>query len=181
MNVDLSKYDNSHFEPGNPLKRGTWYIFNMLFFKSYLFPFYGLKTILLRAFGARVGTGVIIKPGVNIKYPWKLIIGNHTWIGENAWIDNLGLVTLGNNVCLSQGCMLLCGNHDYKKQTFDLIVNDIIIRDGGWIGAKAVVCGGVIVNEQAVLTVSSVATTSLDANTIYQGNPAIKVKERIID
>ncbi|MDZ7624210.1 MAG: hypothetical protein U5J96_07185 [Ignavibacteriaceae bacterium] len=85
------------------------------------------KIFALRFFGAKVGKGVIIKPCVNIKYPWFLEIGDNVWIGEEVWIDNLGKVKIGNNVCLSQGALLLCGNHNYKKETFDLIVGDITL------------------------------------------------------
>jgi putative colanic acid biosynthesis acetyltransferase WcaF len=85
-------------------------------------------------------------------------------------------VVIEDNVCISQGAMLLCGNHNYKKETFDLMIGKIIVKEGAWIGARAVVCSGVIVNAGAVLTVSSVATKDLDTNSIYQGIPAIKIR-----
>ena len=114
-------------------------------------------------------TGVVIKPGVNIKYPWKLEIGNHSWIGEQVWIDNLAGVKIGSNVCLSQGAMLLCGNHNYKKSTFDLIVKDIILEDGVWIGAQSVVCPGVVCNTHTLFSVNSVANKDLEAYTFTRG------------
>ncbi|MBS1503846.1 MAG: colanic acid biosynthesis acetyltransferase WcaF, partial [Bacteroidetes bacterium] len=86
--TDLSSYNNHPYYPGgNALKRVLWYYTNIFFFKSSLFPFYGLKVFLLRVFGARLGKKVEIKPCVNIKYPWNLTIGDHVWIGENVWID----------------------------------------------------------------------------------------------
>ncbi len=178
MPVDLSSYNNSWYKPGSSFKRACWYLVNMLFFKSSLFPFYGLKVFLLKAFGAKLGRGVFIKPCVNIKYPWKLLLGDHVWIGENAWIDNLGTMAIGNNVCISQGALLLSGNHDYSKPAFDLMVKDILLEDGVWIGARAIVCGGAICRTHAVLTANSVASGTLEAYGIYQGNPAVKVKER---
>ncbi|MEO6404461.1 MAG: WcaF family extracellular polysaccharide biosynthesis acetyltransferase [Ferruginibacter sp.] len=178
MPVDLSSYNNSWYKPGHPFKRGAWYLVNMVFFKSSFFPFYGFKRGLLRWFGATVGIGVLIKPGVNIKYPWKLVIGNHVWIGEAVWIDNLELVTIGNDVCISQGAFLLCGNHDYKSPAFDLIVKPITLEDEVWIGAKAIVAPGVTCRKAAVLAVGSVAGTDLEAGQVYQGNPAEKVKAR---
>lgn len=129
-------------------------------------------------FGAKVGKGLIIKPHVAIKYPWKLRIGDHVWIGEGVWIDNLANVSLGNHTCISQGAMILCGNHNYKKSSFDLVVKDIVIEDGAWIGAKATVCPGVKVGSHSLLTVGSVATIALEPYWIYQGNPAQKVKMR---
>lgn len=181
QHTDLSKYDNSWYQPGNPFKRGIWYLVNVCFFICPLLPFSGLKVFWLKVFGARIGQGVVIKPGVNIKYPWKLTVGDHTWIGERVWIDNLGEVRIGANVCLSQGAMLLCGNHDYKKTTFDLIVKGIELHDGAWIGAQSIVTPGVVCKSHSVLAVKSVAVSDLEPYSIYQGNPAVKVRERSID
>lgn len=179
--VSIKDYDNSWYRPGRAVKRLVWYFINVLFFLNPFNPFSGLKVRLLRLFGARVGMGVNIKPSVNIKYPWLLEIGDYTWIGENVWIDNLARVRIGNNVCVSQGAMLLCGNHNYKKPTFDLMIGEITLEDGSWVGAQAVVCPGVTLHTHAVLGVGSVANRDLDAYCIYQGCPAAKVRERIID
>ncbi|MBV6641972.1 MAG: putative colanic acid biosynthesis acetyltransferase [Cyclobacteriaceae bacterium] len=181
QSTDLSKYDNSWFNPGNGLKRTLWYFTNILFFKNAWNPSSGLKVLLLRLFGAKVGKGVRVNPSVNIKYPWFLEIEDHTWIGENVWIDNLTTVKIGSNCCLSQGAMLLTGNHNYKKSTFDLIIKSIILEDGAWVGAKAVVCPGVTMKSHSILSVGSIATKDLEAYGIYKGNPALKVKERKIE
>lgn len=182
MKTDLSIYNNSWFNPGgSALKRTLWFFVNALVLSSKTIPLSSLKVKILRLFGAKIGLGVTIKPGVNIKYPWNLVVGDHSWIGEDVWIDNLTKVTIGSNVCISQGAMLLCGNHDYKKTTFDLIVGEITIEDGAWIGAKAVVCPSVTVGSHAVLAVASVANTSLEPYWIYRGNPAVKVRERVIE
>jgi len=141
----------------------------------------GPKRFLLRLFGAKVGKGLIIKPRVNIKYPWRLTIGNHVWIGESVWIDCLDEVTLADHVCLSQGAMLECGNHDYSRPSFDLITAPIHIEAGAWIGAKSFVGPGVRVGNHAVLAAGSVATSDLEAGFIYRGNPAIQVRQRVIE
>lgn len=179
--TDLSKYDNSWYYPGRKVVCIVWYFVNVLFFVSHINPSSGLKIWLLRLFGAKVGRGVVIKPGVNIKYPWNLVIGDYSWIGEDVWIDNLGKVKIADNVCISQGAMLLCGNHDYKKTSFDLIVKEIILEEGSWVGAKSVVCPGVTLKSHAILAVNSVASLDLEAYTIYQGNPALKIRERKIE
>jgi putative colanic acid biosynthesis acetyltransferase WcaF len=182
MKTDLSKYDNSSYYPGaGGVKRLLWYYVNLAFFKSAIIPSSGLKCMLLRAFGAKVGKGVNIKPSVNIKYPWRLTIGDYTWIGENAWIDNLDDVEIGKHCCISQGAMLLCGNHNYRLSTFDLITGKIVLEDGVWIGAHSVVCPGVHCKSHAVLAVNSVATKTMEPYGIYQGNPAVQVKERKIE
>jgi len=136
---------------------------------------------LLRIFGAKIGKAVNIKPKVNIKYPWLLKIGDHSWIGEGVWIDNLGRVKIGSNVCISQGAMLLTGNHNYKKSTFDLQVEEIVLEDGVWIGAKSIVGPGVTCKSHAVLAINSVATSDLDAYGIYQGTPAKFMRKRKIN
>ena len=179
MRTDLSKYDISWYKPGGKLRIVLWYFINIIFFQNKLIPFNLFKIFLLKLFGAEVGNRVVIKPGVNIKYPWKLKIGNHVWIGEDVWIDNLDNVYIGNNVCLSQGAMLLCGNHHYKKNTFDLIIGEIIIEDGVWIAAKSIVTNNIICKDHSILLTNSVATNNLEANTIYRGNPAVSIKKRI--
>lgn len=179
LKTDLSKFNNSWYKPGNSVKRILWYFVNVCFFNS-AFPLIGVKIFLLKLFGAKVGQGVVLKPYINIKYPWKLQIGNHVWIGEKVWIDNLGEVVIKDHACVSQGAMLLCGNHHYKKVAFDLIVGNITIDEGAWVGAMSVICPGVKVGSHAVLTVNSVATHHLEPYFIYQGNPAQKIKERII-
>jgi putative colanic acid biosynthesis acetyltransferase WcaF len=180
--TNLSQFNNSSYNPGGGiLKRLLWYFINAIVFNSALFPFSGLKVWLLKVFGARVGKGVNIKPSVNIKYPWRLTIGDYTWIGENVWIDNLDDIIIGSNACISQGALLLCGNHNYKKSTFDLITGKIVIEDGAWIGAKCVVCPGVTCKTHSVLTTGSVANKDLDSYGIYRGNPAMWVKERKIN
>lgn len=178
--VDLSTFRNDWYKPGNIVKRTVWFITGRIFINTYLpFP-QPVKRFVLRVFGAYLGKRVVIKPKVNIKYPWKLSIGDNSWIGELAWIDNLGQVSIGSNVALSQGCFLLCGNHDYKKASFDLIIGDISIEDGAWIGARSVVCPGVTCGSHSVLSAGSVATKNLEPYNVYQGVPAVKIRKREI-
>ena len=180
MKTDLSTFNNNWYNSGSPLKRVLWYMVNILCVLPAWNVSSSLKVFLLKLFGAHIGKGVVLKPGINIKYPWKLSIGNHCWIGEQVWIDNLDQVSIQNNVCISQGAFLLCGNHNYKLPTFDLIVKPIVLENGCWIGAKSVVGPGVTVHEHAVLALGSVASGNLEANGIYQGNPAEFRKTRVI-
>ena len=179
--VDLSLYNNAWYNTGaSVIKRTLWYFANSAILNNSFIPFSRIKIKVLRLFGAEIGKGVVIKPSVNIKYPWNLKVGNYVWIGENVWIDNLVEVSIGDNVCISQGAMLLCGNHNYKKTTFDLMVGKIIIEEGAWVGAQSVVCPHVTIHSHAVLAVGSVASHHLEGYAVYQGNPAIKVRERNI-
>ena len=160
--------------------RFFWYFINVIFFKSSFFPFNFLKKFLLQLFGCSLGKGVVIKPNVNIKYPWKLSLGNYVWIGESVWIDNLDNVTIGNHVCISQGAILICGSHNYKKQSFDLITKEITLNDGVWIGAKSIILPGVVAESHAILSAGSVISKNLESFTVYKGNPAEKVGSRTI-
>lgn len=179
MSMNLAQYDNRHYDPGASLiKRGTWYIINAVLFNSWLWPGSRLKVFMLRAFGASVGHGMVIKPRVNIKYPWYLSIGDHVWLGEGVWIDNLAQVSIASNVCLSQDAYLLTGNHDYRDPAFGLIIGEVQIEEGAWISARAVVCPGVRVGRDTVVTVGSVLRRDSEIGGIYTGNPAVLVNRR---
>jgi putative colanic acid biosynthesis acetyltransferase WcaF len=181
MSTRLDKYDNSWYNPGrSAIIRFAWFFISIWFVQCSWNPLSSLRIFLLRLFGAKIGNDVTIKPGVYIKYPWLLIIGNSVWIGENVWIDNLAQVTMADHVCISQGAYLVTGNHDFSKSTFDLMVKPIDLKEGVWIGAKSIVCPGVICQSHSILTVGSVARAELAAYKIYSGNPAVEVKDRII-
>jgi putative colanic acid biosynthesis acetyltransferase WcaF len=164
---------------GAPLfKRMAWYTVNILVFRNPAIVSSPLKRGLLRMFGAAIGRGVVIKPSVNIKFPWKLSVGDHSWIGEAVWIDNLSQVTIGSNAVLSQGCLLLTGSHDHRKTSFDFLSAPIVLEDGVWICARATVLGGATCRSHSILTANSVSGDAMEAYTIYKGNPAIAVKTR---
>jgi putative colanic acid biosynthesis acetyltransferase WcaF len=180
MKTDLSSFSNKDYQPGSLIKRLLWYLVNIIFIHTSI-PFPpSFKSWILRLFGAKIGKGLCIKPNVSIKYPWFLEIGDYCWIGEEVWIDNLTQVKIESNVCISQGAMLLTGNHNYKKSSFDLIIGKITLAEGVWIGANSVVCPGVTCGSHAVLSVGSIATHDLEPDTIYQGNPAVPLRKREI-
>ena len=181
MEVELEKFSTGNFDKGaSSLKIILWYFVNALIVRASWNPFMGIKILLLKVFGAKIGKGLVIKNNVCIKFPWKLAIGDNVWLGENCWIDNLDYVTIGNNVCISQGALLLTGNHDYTLFSFDYRNAPIVVEDGAWIGAKTVVCPGVTAKSHSILTVGSIATKDIESYGIYQGNPARKIRERII-
>jgi putative colanic acid biosynthesis acetyltransferase WcaF len=112
-------------------------VVNALVFRSALLGLLpsSVKAALLRAFGARVGRGFVCKPGVAIKYPWFVELGDHVWLGEGVWIDNHCRVTIGDDVCVSQGCYLGTGNHDWNDPLFTFFCRPITIGDGVWVTA----------------------------------------------
>ncbi|MDO6434141.1 WcaF family extracellular polysaccharide biosynthesis acetyltransferase [Flavitalea sp. BT771] len=178
--VNLAIYRTTIRIGASRFRQVSWYFVNILFFKNPLVVLSSAKRALLRLFGAKVGAGVVIKPSVNIKFPWKLRIGDHSWIGEGVWIDNLSDVVIGNHVALSQGCLLLTGSHDHRKETFDFLTAPITLEDGVWICARATVLGGTTCRSHSILTANSVSGGDLDPYTIYKGNPATAIKTRTI-
>lgn len=179
--TDLSKFTPSNFSKGaSKMKIALWYFVNALFVRASWNPFMGGKILLLRMFGAKIGKGLVIKNNVIIKFPWKLTVADNVWLGENCWIDNLDYITIGNNVCISQGALLITGNHDYTKTDFPYRNAPIVIEDGAWIGAKAVVAPGVNIRSHSILTLGTIMTKDTEPYGIYQGNPGVKIKERII-
>ena len=178
--VDNSAYRTTIDIGASRVKQVCWYLVNIIFFKNPFNIVSSIKVALLRLFGARLGRGVVIKPAVNIKYPWKLKIGDFSWIGEEVWIDNLSEVIIGNNVVLSQASLLLTGTHDHTRTRFDFLSFPIILEDGVWIGARAVVAGGITCRTHSILGINSVAEKDLEPYTIYKGNPAVPVLTRAI-
>jgi putative colanic acid biosynthesis acetyltransferase WcaF len=179
---DLSQFDNRTFDRGAPrLKEALWVLLRCVFFTP-AFPWpSSLRVALLRGFGAKVGQGVVVRSRVTIWFPWRLTLGDHVWLGEEVFVLNLAPATIESNVCVSQRAFLCTGNHDYKSPTFDLITKPIQVGQGAWVGAGAFVGPGVRVGSHAVLTAGSVATKDLQPNGIYQGNPAVWVKERFLE
>ena len=179
--VELNKFEGGDFDKGAGfVKQMLWYFVNAFIVRASWNPFIGIKVFFLKLFGAKIGKGLVIKNEVVVKFPWKLEIGDYCWIGENVWIDSLDHVKIGNNVCVSQGAMLLTGNHDFTLHDMPYRNAPIVLNDGVWIGAQTVVCPGVVAEENAILTAGSVATRKMEANSIYQGNPAQFIKNRVV-
>jgi putative colanic acid biosynthesis acetyltransferase WcaF len=169
---------NAGFRRGRPaLVEALWLAVQALLIRSFV-PGSAHRRLLLLIFGARIGRRVTIKPGLRVKFPWRLTVADDVWIGEDVWIDNLAPVEIGADVCVSQGAYLCTGSHDWSAPTFDLIVKPIRIESGAWIAARATVGPGVTVGRGAVLTLGSIATAGLKPVTIYAGTPARPVKAR---
>lgn len=177
--VDLSTFDNSWYKPGRgKVVAAIWFFFALPIIRSSINPSSSIRRFLLRLFGAQIGPGVIIKPGVRVKYPWRLTVGADSWIGEDCWIDNLEQVTIGSNACLSQGAYLCTGNHDWSDSAFALIVKPITIGDGAWIGAMSVIGPGVVLGDYAVAMAGSVVTSNIPPFDIHAGAPARLARTR---
>ena len=179
--MDLSIYDNSDFDRGAPRwKEAAWIFVRCLFFQNPLPWPSGLRVALLRAFGATIGDGVVMRANVNISFPWRLSIGDHVWIGEDVGILSLAQVTIESNVCISQRAYLCTGSHNFRREDFKLKVAPITVRAGSWIAAAAFIAPGVEIGSGAVVSAGSVVFESVPANAFARGNPAVVEKAEIL-
>jgi putative colanic acid biosynthesis acetyltransferase WcaF len=181
VGVNLALTSNRGYRPGRGLLiRFVWMVVETLFLTNPIATSYALKRGILRLFGARVGSAVIIKPGVHIKYPWRLSIGANSWIGERAWIDNMESVWIGDDVVISQGAYVCTGNHDWSDPGMGLTPQPVTIEDGAWVGAFARVAPGRRIGEESILVLGAVALEDTEPRGIYAGNPASLIRHRTI-
>lgn len=179
--IDLSRPDNSEYDKGrSQLVIALWHFLGAPIVSSNLIPVSAVKCLTLRIFGARIGRGVYAKPGLKVKFPWYLTVGDHCWLGEDAWIDNLAPVTIGSHVCVSQAAYLCTGNHDWTAPNMKLFRRPIVLEDGSWVGARATVCPGVTLRTGAVAAAGSVVTQDIPFYQIWAGNPAAYVRDRVL-
>tara|TARA_Y100000589_G_scaffold306473_1_gene321257 strand:+ start:74 stop:622 length:549 start_codon:yes stop_codon:yes gene_type:complete len=168
----------NNWNPGASfMKRAIWRLVGSPLLSSNI-PGTFWRKILLILFGAKIGKRGRLKPNIKITFPWKLILGDDCWIGEEVWIDNIDFVKIDKNVCLSQRTYLCTGNHNFKKKTFDLITNPIIIGSGAWIGAGCLISPGTKVGQNCVIAFGSVIKGDIKNNSIVSGNPGIIQKQR---
>ncbi|CAN5559625.1 putative colanic acid biosynthesis acetyltransferase [soil metagenome] len=179
--INLRNYDNSWYHPGRSASwRAAWFFIGSPIIRAQWMPSSSLRVRILRAFGARIGDRVVMRPGTQIKYPWHLVVGNDCWLGEKVWIDNLTTVRLGNSVCLSQGVYLCTGNHDWGDKAFGLMIAPIMLNDSSWAGAMSVLLPGTVLGEGAIAAAGSVINGIVPDYEIYGGNPGAFLKKRII-
>lgn len=133
---------------------------------------------LLRVFGARIGNGCRLKPGLRVKFPWRLQVGEACWLAEDAWLDNLATIRLGDRVCISQSAYICTGNHNIRSPGFDLRLGPITIGSDAWIAARAVLAPGTRVGAGAVVALGAVVSGVVPPGAIVRGNPALVVGQR---
>ena len=175
---DLANYTAASFDRGaSRWKEVLWVLVKCLFFQGASPWPSAFRVFLLRLFGARVGSGVVIRSGVNITFPWRLVLGNHAWIGEEVFILSLSEVVIEESVCVSQRAFLCTGSHDYTRPGFDLKTAPIMLRRGAWVAAQAFVGPGVEVGEGSVVAAGSVVMECVGPRVVVRGNPALVVKQ----
>ncbi|MGB7167478.1 MAG: WcaF family extracellular polysaccharide biosynthesis acetyltransferase [Acidobacteriaceae bacterium] len=181
VSIDLGSFRKNETIPGRGhVIQLLWAMVGLPVLHNAWVPGSRWRVTILRLFGAKIGSGVVIKPGVRVKFPWKLRIGDNSWIGEDCWIDNLAEVTLGSNVCLSQACYLCTGNHDWKDPSFSMTASPIVLEDGVWVASRSTLGPGVRLGRNAIAAMGSVVRSAIPAGEIHGGNPAQRQGMRIL-
>ncbi len=177
MNLAAFEATRSRFDRGaSRWVEALWYACKSVFFLSPI-PFPSAwKCAILRAFGARIGRDVTIHPRVNIKFPWRLEIGDHVWIGEEVFLLNLAPVRIGSHCCLSQRAFLCTGSHNYRRDTFDLVLAPVTIESESWLAAQCFVAPGVTIGPNSVIGAGSIVTRDVPPKTLAAGNPAAPIR-----
>lgn len=180
MQQRLDRYVTpASWKPGAPwLVLTFWFCCGAPLLGARWLPGSAWRVLLLRGFGARIGPYCRLKPGLRVKFPWRLKVGQACWLAEDVWIDNLAPVQLGDRVCLSQGAYLCTGNHNFRSPDFDLQLGPIRIDSDAWIAARAVLAPGTAVGAGAVVALGAVVSGAVPEGAIVRGNPALMFGQR---
>ncbi len=156
-----------------------WWIVQALFFRPSPQFMYGWRRFLLRLFGAKVGKAVILRPSVHTQFPWKISIGDWSWIGDDVVLYSLGEIKIGSNVVVSQRSYLCTGSHHYQAIAFDIYSQPIVLEDECWLATDVYVAPGVTIGRGTVVGARSSVFKSLPGGKICTGSPAKVIRDRV--
>ncbi|WP_314917290.1 putative colanic acid biosynthesis acetyltransferase [Pseudomonas helleri] len=155
-----------------------WWLTQACLFSTSPQFMYSWRNFLLRLFGAKIGEKVIIRPSARITYPWKLTIGDNSWVGDHVDLYTLGEINIGKNSVISQRSYLCTGSHDFTEASFPIYAKPIIIHDGVWLATDVFVAPGVTIHKNSVIGARSSVFTNLPEGFVYIGTPAKPIKPR---
>lgn len=182
MYQDLGKFKlPKGFRGRNIFKVQLWWFVQETLFRlspQFMYPW---RRFILRSFGAKIGNNVIIRPTVRITYPWKLTIGNNSWIGDDVVLYSLGEIQIGSNTVISQKTYLCTGSHDFKKRNFPIYAEKIVIESECWLATDVYVGPGVTIGKGTIVGARSSVYNNLPSGKICFGNPARIVRERVYE
>lgn len=177
---DLSKFSiPKGFRGKSGIYVQLWWLVQAILFKPSPQILYGWRRFLLRCFGAKIGKNVIIRPSVTITYPWKVSIGDYSWIGDDVVLYSLGEIEIGKNAVISQKSYLCAGTHDYSKSDFPILGKKIIVEDECWLATDVYVAPAIRIGKSTVVGARSSVFKDLPAGKVCVGNPAKVIKERL--
>ena len=178
--IDLRQYDQSWYSPGRSKPWILlWWLVQAVVFPLTLHAHHAPRRLLLRWFGARIGRGVAIRPSARFHYPWKIEIGDYSWVGSGVEFYSLGPIRLGNHTVVSQNTYLCTGSHNPADPAFGLQVAPIVIENGAWIAANCFIGPDVTIGANSLVGARSSVFTDLPADYICLGSPCKPCKPRV--
>ncbi|ANQ72368.1 MULTISPECIES: DapH/DapD/GlmU-related protein [Rhodococcus] len=165
--LSLGEFTGAGYDKGRPASVQVAWLAVAPLFRAWFVPA-RIRVAILRLFGAEIGDGVLIRHGVKIHWPWKLSIGDNTWVGEGAWILNLEPVSIGSNSCVSQDVFLCAGSHSRQSRTFEFDNGPIVIGNGVWIAARSTILRGTSVGDHSVIGANCLVTSDVPASSIVR-------------
>jgi len=156
----------------------AWWIVQATIFSWSPQFMYGFRAMLLRLFGASLGKGVLVRASARVTYPWKLHVGSHVWIGDDARIYNLAQVRIGSNVAVAHGAYLCTGSHDLRRSSFDILATAIELEDEVWVASDVFVAAGVRIGRGAVIGARSTVFKDMPGGMICFGSPCVPIEPR---
>ena len=179
--VNLHRYDQSHFDRG---RSGwvilLWWLLQSIWFPLTLHNLHGPRRWLLRRFGAKIGKGVVIRPSARFTYPWKVEIGDYSWIGDQVEFYSLDRICVGSHVVISQNSYLCTGSHDLQDPHFRLVTAPIVIENGVWVATDCFVAPGVTIGANSVVGVRSTVLKDLPSGYLCYGTPCVPKTPRVM-
>jgi putative colanic acid biosynthesis acetyltransferase WcaF len=180
--IDLTTYDQSYFDRGRP----GWFILLWWLVQAVTFPLTphfasNIRAKILSAFGAKIGTGVLIRPTARFTYPWKVEIGDYSWIGDDVVLYSLDRIIIGEHCVISQKSYLCTGSHNIQSPSFDLTTAEITIGNGAWIASDCFVAPGVTIGSNAVVGARSMVMANLPAGKVCWGIPCKPKYDRMMN
>jgi putative colanic acid biosynthesis acetyltransferase WcaF len=168
-----------NFRGRNAFVVQLWWLTQAIFFRNSPQFLYGFRRFLLRLFGANIGKKVVIRPTVKITYPWKVSIGDYSWIGDDVVLYSLGNIEIGKNVVISQKSYICAASHDYLQLDFPIFAGVVRIQDECWLATDVFVAPGVTIHKGTVIGARSSVYKDLPSNKVCIGNPVKIVRNRV--
>jgi len=142
-------------------------------------PAYGWRRWLLRLFGAEVSRGVLVRPTVRVTYPWKVKLGDHCWIGDNAELYSLGPITIGQHAVVSQRSYVCAATHYYNDISFPLVAKAVVVEREAWVAADCFIAPGITIGAGAIVGARSTVLKDVLPSTIMAGSPLKQIGNRV--
>lgn len=142
------------------------------------------RYVLLKSTAKKIGDNVYVGKYVVLKNLQNVEIGNNVSIHDYSYLDGLGGLKIGDNVSIAHNCSILTTNHQWNNLELPIkynseILKEVLIDSDVWLGCGVRVLSGVTISNRSVLAAGAVVTKNVEANSIYGGIPAVKIKSLV--